>query len=61
MEDMAGTIDDQSLDADVKTPEIFSGGGREGLTRNVLNRSQTITPQYGFSSTTQYVPVLPTP
>jgi hypothetical protein len=61
MEDMAGTIDDQSLDADVKTPEIFFGGGRESLTRNVPNKLQTITRQYGSLSTTQYVPVLPTP
>jgi hypothetical protein len=52
MEDMAGTVDDQSLDADVKIPEVFSGGGRESLTRNVSNKSQTITRQYGSLSIT---------
>jgi hypothetical protein len=61
MEDMAGTIDDQSLDADVKTPEVFSGGGKESLTRNVSNKLQTITRQYGSLSITYYVPVHPTP
>jgi hypothetical protein len=68
MQDMAGRVGDQNLAVkqwsdltDAAALGIFSGGGRESLTRNASHRFQTGTRQHGSLSITEYAPVLPTP